>query len=121
MKINFITSTNGNGWWGEPKDNIVLYKAHLHESTLRFSRSPDDSFGELRIFFKKKTWNINKNGLIYTDVGWLKQLKNHFIQIGFSKKATKCISYSEQGMQGDNYVSLDAWGAFIKEWNDKYE
>jgi len=30
------------------------------------------------------------------------------------------IDYSEQGMQGDNYVSLDVGAAFISAWDAKF-
>jgi hypothetical protein len=69
-------------------------------------------FGELRVFFHKKSWNPEKHGLIYTDSLFLKELKIHLKKIKVEGK----IDYSEQGMQGNNYVSLDVDNKFMLSW-----
>ncbi len=61
----------------------------------------------LKAFFPKKSWNTDKYGLIYTDTLWVKHFRAEFkAQFpAFAWMASK-IDYTEQGMQGDNYVSL---------------
>ena len=52
-------------------------------------------------------------GLIYTDKLFLQELRAYLQTIGFSKAEANDVSYSEQGMQGDAYVSCDVGAAFI--------
>jgi hypothetical protein len=40
--------------------------------------------------------------------------------LGFSDAALDDIDYSEQGMQGDNYVSMDVGSDFIRECDALY-
>ena len=67
-------------------------------------------FGELRVRFNAKTWDVNKDGLIYTDTLFLEELCDLLTQLGIDASD---VSYSEQGMQGDTYVSLDVGECFI--------
>lgn len=63
----------------------------------------------LKAFFPKKSWNTDKQGLIYTDSLWLKNFRVEF-KTRFPAMAWMAnkIDYTEQGMQGDNFVSLCA-------------
>jgi hypothetical protein len=112
LKIKFIASTGGNGLWSRHKAAVTVKEFEIHQ----LHRYNNKFVGELRVFFSTKEWNIQKYGLIYTDFEWLRQFRNKLIENGFSKKAANAVSYSEQGMQGDNYVSLDAGTDFIKEF-----
>lgn len=73
-----------------------------------------ETYGELRIYFNKKDWNIDKDGLIYTDDLFLKGLKKHLVELGCSVRASRDVDYSEQGMQDDDFVSCDVGQAFCK-------
>ena len=64
----------------------------------------------MRVFFNTNTWDTNTDGLIYTDKQFMKELKELLVQKGFD---TSDLSYSEQGMQGDTYVSCDVGERFI--------
>ena len=112
MKTNISAAADGNGLWSRHKINVTVKELQVH----RLSRYKNKIVGELRAFFPSKQWDTRKHGLIYTDPGWLKDFRNKLVENGFSKKAADSISYSEQGMQGDNYVSLDAGTEFIKEF-----
>jgi hypothetical protein len=115
LKINITANTNGVGLWSKHKTSVDVKELELHY----LSRNPEKKEvyrGELRAVFSIKTWDTYKHGLIYTDRGWIKDFRQKLIQNGFSKKAAKAVDYSEQGMQGDNYVSLDAGSDFIKEF-----
>jgi len=113
---NFKTTlnTHGNGWWSREERKITHSKAVI-------SYYGDDSdlskikYAELKVFFPKKDWDVEKHGLIYTDKAWLRELRAYLKGVGFSNKAVNDVDYSEQGMQGDNYVSLDIGKSFLKE------
>mgnify|MGYP003350631055 CR=1 FL=1 len=113
MKVNFVCETDGKGLWSSGKKPV-----RVRELQIKY-RDYEENFGELIALFDKRCWNPDKHGLIYTDVLWIKEFRQQLVKLGFSKKAAKDVSYSEQGMQGDNYVSLDAGTAFMKEWDEK--
>jgi hypothetical protein len=52
-------------------------------------------------------------GLIYTDKLFMQELRTYLQTIGFTEAEANDVHYSEQGMQGDNYVSCDVAAAFI--------
>ena len=116
QKVNFRTQTSGNGYWSSTKKSVTINRVRL-----AYIDEDDGNFGELRAYFDPKEWNIDDDGLIYTDSGW----KQSFLTcmenvLGFSPDAILDISYSEQGMQGDNYVSMDVGGKFISECEALY-
>ena len=74
-------------------------------------------FGEFRVYFDTETWDTYEDGLIYTDEGFMRELRAFFNAHGLPGKD---ISYSEQGMQGDDYVSCDVGGKFLKSWGEKF-
>lgn len=109
----FICETNGKGLWSSEKRKVNC-------SSIKLYLIDDESFnekfglGELRVYFSFKDWNTRNHGLIYTDPAWLKDLRDYLISIGFTSASVKSIDYSEQGMQGDDYVSLDTGKSFNK-------
>lgn len=107
-KVNFITSTDGEGFWNRVDKDVRVVKLDLvvaHPSKFFYYYS-QGSF-ELRAYWDKRTWNVNKNGLIYTDKLWFATFRKSLIELGFSRKALSKVGYSEQGMQGSDYVSMD--------------
>jgi hypothetical protein len=112
FNVKLDTKTCGNGFWSAEKREVKINKlglayVHYYES---------DFFGELRAYFTKRDWNVEKHGLIYTDDMWLKDFRSELKRVGFSESAIKTVNYSEQGMQGDNYVSLDVRDKFVREF-----
>ena len=53
------------------------------------------------------------DGLIYTDKDFIAELRMFLAQHGLPGDD---VDYSEQGMQGDDYVSLDAGEEFVRAW-----
>ena len=103
-KVNETLNTGGGGYWSNTKTAVeitALQLAYLNDQL---------DFGELRVYFNTATWDVNKLGLIYTDRQFEQELKELLVQKGFD---VKDVSYSEQGMQGDNYVSCDVGECFI--------
>ena len=64
----------------------------------------------MRVYFNTDTWDVNKHGLIYTDKQFMQELRDTLNNAGFDASD---VDYSEQGMQGDNYVSCDVGECFI--------
>ena len=105
-----IFSTCGDGYWSN-----VAKPVHITDMRLAYV-SDEKDFGELRVYFNTKYWDVNTDGLIYTDSNFLDELCDFLIAHNLSND----VWYSEQGMQGDNYVSLDVSEDFIKAWDAKF-
>ena len=103
--------TAGNGYWSNVSKEVDI-------EDMRVSYCNEDKdFGELCVYFDTSDWDVNKDGLIYTDKLFLEQLRDFLEEQGL---AGFDVSYSEQGMQGDDYVSLDIGAVFIASWEAKF-
>lgn len=114
-RVNFVTRTDGNGYWSKSVKTVTINRVRLAYV------NEEGDFGELRAYFDTRDWDVDTDGLIYTDMMW----KHSFLtcmenEMGFSPDAILDLSYSEQGMQGDNYVSMDVGAQFILECNALY-
>lgn len=107
LKINEELLTDGRGLWSNVAMNV-----QINELSLNYIND-DESFGELCVYFNSTNWDITDNGLIYTDPLFLKLLRKLLINLGFKGKD---VTYSEQGMQGYDYVSFDCGKKFLKSW-----
>jgi hypothetical protein len=106
IKVNIICHTNGRGLW-------TKQAKECHVNGIRCEGS------ELIVRFKKNSWDCQADGLIYTDPLWLKEFRINLQKMfGLTIEAVNDIDYSEQGMQGINYVSLDVGSSFLKEWKN---
>ena len=106
-----ILHTSGNGYWSSEERAVRIKDMKLGYV------SDELDFGELRVFFDRKTWNVDKNGLIYTDRLFERELQAFLDAHGLPGND---VWYSEQGMQGDDYVSLDIGEKFLKAWSAKF-
>jgi len=120
MNVNIIANTNGKGHWSEEERAVLITRLGIgYQSTDYY---PEDPWvGELRAYFEPSgftagSWNVDGYGLIYTDKLWLREFKKGLADLGFSRRALQALSYSEQGMQGRNYVSMDARTPFWASW-----
>lgn len=115
MEVTIILNTDGKGLWSTKSKSVVITNLSLSISTIE----DDDNrklFGELCVYFDPASWDSDKDGLIYTDTQFINELDNFLKSQGFTEE----VYYSEQGMQGDDYVSLDADNKFCEEWLAKY-
>jgi hypothetical protein len=113
LKLKPTLNVAGNGLWSSSNKTISISKMEVHYWTDYWVDINDaPKWGELRVFFHKKIWDVSKLGLIYTDTLFLKELKIHLKKL----KIEGYVDYSEQGMQGNNYVSLDVDRQFINCW-----
>ena len=104
-----IFNTAGDGYWSRTAKAVEIVNMQMGYV------ADDKEFGELCVYFNTADWDVNKDGLIYTDSEFLHELNAFLVEQGLST-----VSYSEQGMQGDNYVSLDVEDEFIALWEAKF-
>jgi hypothetical protein len=107
LKFPTTLHTNGNGLWSTKKASVKILNLYLRKT------APDWSYADLQVKFDTSTWNIKSNSLIYTDPLFIKELRQFLKNASFN---TQCIDYSEQGMQGSNFVSFDVDQKFIDSW-----
>lgn len=105
-----IFNTCGNGYWSNVAKAVTIVDMQLGYV------NDEGDFGELRVYFDS-SWNVNDHGLIYTDGQFLRDLNRFLIVHGLALD----VDYSEQGMQGDNYVSLDVGKKFLASWAKKFD
>lgn len=103
--------TNGRGFWSRVAKAVTIDRIRLAwvNSTVRF--------GELCVYFDAATWDVTKQGLIYTDPRFISELRAVLAAAGLDAED---VDYSEQGMQGANYVSLDVGPKFIASLQEKF-
>ncbi len=105
-----LFSTSGDGYWSNVQKTVEITDMRLGYV------SDEGDFGELRVYFNTDTWDVNKDGLIYTDKLFKQDLMAFIKEHGLVVD----LCYSEQGMQGDDYVSLDVGKDFLDSWAAKF-
>jgi len=101
--------------WSRKKKTVPVI-----DLKVAITRWGEDTWGELKAYFPMTTWNTQKDGLIYTDKLWMEEFRVNLCLNGLSKEAADDLDYSEQGMQGHDYVSMDVGHTFIKELDELY-
>ena len=107
-KLTSILSTDGSGYWSDVAKDVKIVGYDL------VYVNEERDFGELRVYFDTKSWDCDKYGLIYTDKQFARNIRYLFDRLNMDGSD---IGYSEQGMQGDNFVSFDVCEDFIKSYN----
>jgi len=107
---NTVLNTCGDGYWSRAVRAVNITKLDLGYE------DDDSEFGELRVHFDTASWDVEELGLIYTDSQFESELCDFLTSIGLDGSD---VGYSEQGMQGDDYVSLDVGGKFLTSWREK--
>ena len=95
-------TTSGTGLWSNKVKDV-----HCVGYSVPYANEHCD-FGELRVYFNTDTWDVEKDGLIYTDPAFLTAIRFAF--------DSNDIEYSEQGMQGDDFVSFDVGPGFLTKY-----
>lgn len=113
-QVNFVTQTNGDNLWSSVKRTVAINRVVLAYE------DDEGKFGELRAYFNPLEWDVSHDGLIYTDEAWIKSFKACMRTLGFSDRALEAIYYSEAGMQGETFVSLDVFEQFMLECTPLY-
>lgn len=104
-----IFNTAGDGYWSRTAKAVEIVDMRLGYV------DEDKEFGELCVYFNTADWNVKTDGLIYTDSEFKHQLNVFLVEQGLCP-----VDYSEQGMQEDNYVSLDVEDEFLALWEAKF-
>lgn len=99
--------TDGGGYWTSEQKPVQITELEVPYI------NEEGDFGELRVHFNTDSWRPDRNGLIYTDKRFKRELQTYLINLSL---AGNDVSYSEQGMQGDNFVSCDIGKEFIESW-----
>ena len=107
LENTFTLHTNGNGYWSNTAKAVTVEALDLQYI------SNERDFGELCIHFNTATWDTAVDGLIYTDPLFMQELRAYLQTIGFTEVEANDVSYSEQGMQDEEYVSCDVGLDFI--------
>ena len=103
--VIFVT----NGYWSSAAKPVSIVDMQV--------TAFDKTCGELRVYFDSADWDVETDGLIYNDTGF----EQHLLQFLANNKINhRSVSYSEQGLQGDDYVSFDVERSFIKTWNARF-
>jgi len=116
-KTPMICSTSGDGYWSRQKRAVTTPKIEMEVGEVketprlfasRLPRECPQMHIHIKAYFTKKTWSNGEHGLIYTDSQWLKDFRKQFAsQFPTLAWIANVIDYTEQGMQGANYVSLE--------------
>lgn len=119
METTKILNTDGTGLWSRAVQAVVVTGIDCVVSKYD-DEDEQRLYGELRVVFDTASWLTDELGLIYTDKLFLKELREFLQSRGFTAEAADQVEYSEQGMQGDDYVSLDVDAKFCSEWLAKF-
>jgi hypothetical protein len=103
LETAIVLNTDGKGLWSDVDKPVKVTRIEIHPC--------DETFAEMRVFFDTESWDVDRFGLIYTDKLFEKELFQYLSSLGVN--CERC-GYSEQGMQGDDFVSLDVSEKFIK-------
>ena len=113
-----VCCTDGSGLYSSARAAVTITSldlSYLDEETLF-----ESTFGELRAYFDEETWDSTELGDIYTDKQWISDFRKLLVKHGFSERAVEDVHYSEAGMQGRDYVSMDVGDPFIIECDQFY-
>jgi len=103
--------TKGDGYWSDRAAEV-----RIKDMKVAYVNDEQD-FGELRVYFDTEDWDVRHHGLIYTDSKFLSIVQGFLCEHGLDGND---VDYSEQGMQGDDYVSLDVGEKFLSTWTAKF-
>ena len=104
-----VFNTDGSGYWSTEAKAVEIVDMRLGYV------SDEEDFAELCVYFNTDTWDVEKDGLIYTDRQFKNELNAFLLAQGLCE-----AEYSEQGMQGEDYVSLDVEEEFLQKWKQKF-
>jgi hypothetical protein len=112
-----VFHTDGTGLWSDVSKSVRITNIVIGYIDDEFTAGRHPTFGELRVYFDTRTWDTYEDGLIYTDKKFLRELRAFLNTHGL---VGRDVTYSEQGMQGGDYVSCDVGGPFLKSWGEKF-
>jgi hypothetical protein len=114
MQAKTALHTNGRGYWSKKAKRVQTTRIEL------VVIGDPGHFAEMCVYFTPESWDVEQDGLIYTDSKFKSELHAYLCSaFGFTDEQVSDVTYSEQGMQGRDYVSLDVGNAsFIAKFVD---
>lgn len=112
IPVEWTLHTSGDGYWSN-----VERAVRIKSISIGVHMDPEEygSCSDLQVYFYEDDWNCVEDGLIYTDKLFIEQLRTIMqFEFGLDYTIAEDIEYSEQGMQDDDYVSLDAYA--LADW-----
>ena len=108
MRDTFTTlHTAGDGLWSTRHAAVSITSLDLQYI------NEERDFGELCVHFNTNDWDVDVDGLIYTDKLFKAELRTYLVSLGFTLAEANDVEYSEAGMQCEHYVSFDVGADFI--------
>ncbi len=120
INMEQMFATCGDGYWSDVAKNVLVTDIGMFVSTVNEADDGDEAEyfdGDMYVLYDEATWDNSVDGLIYTDSAFLEQVQaalySALLQLNIdtatAKEVAYSVSYSEQGMQDDGRVSLDAF------------
>ncbi|APC25816.1 hypothetical protein BST79_gp303 [Only Syngen Nebraska virus 5] len=109
IPVNKLIMVGNDGLWNRASKEVFVTKIMMFVGTTIDDPDDEPYSSDLQIFFKTSTWDIKKHGLIYTEKNFMEEIKSFMLESGVPEDVVSDVQYSEQGMQGTNYVSCDAY------------
>jgi hypothetical protein len=112
ITVNKEFTVCGDGLWSETAKKVLVTDISMYIGAENSSDEGEEASycdGDLGIIYDEATWNNDTLGLIYTDSEFLEDVRTALINAGISIEAAEAVTYSEQGMQDEGRVSLDAF------------
>lgn len=112
ITVNKMFKVAGDGYWSNTAKDVFVTDIGMFVSTQNDADEGEEAMycdGDMYALTTAETWNEEELGLIYTDSAFLACVQEELIKAGISIEAAEAVSYSEQGMQDEGRVSLDAY------------
>ena len=113
VRYNAVYNTAGDGLWSNVAKAVSVTEIGMYISTT----GEEYSDGDFYVLYDEDTWDIDKDGLIYTDSEFLYKTQcavyTALVKMGIAdnvaRETAATVNYSEQGMQDYGRVSFDAY------------
>ena len=83
-QVNVTLNTNGCGYWSEVAKAVTITSINVPWV------DEEEGYGELHVYFDTATWDVNTDGLIYTDRQFERELKAFLTSIGLVGEDVSC-------------------------------
>jgi hypothetical protein len=93
----------GLGLWGRNEDKIIQYK--IKKIEFAYEDKDDPEYVQINVYLDK--YDYKKYGLIYTDDTFERSFNFLVKHSKLGRYVRGSISYTEQGMQGKDFVSME--------------
>lgn len=93
-------------WSGKDQPSHITGKLVFRMQEFTANDGTLDRWLHARFYFDPALWDVEKHGLIYTNELFMESLHARLRAKGWTNPE-RSVSYSEAGMQGDNYVDFD--------------